>query len=119
MRLKTRAAPRPLSVSGKSHRTDANHLIDLALERAFIYRENAPSEVVDMPSDMLDQEKEARFAMLEKLADYDDELMEQLLSDIEPPRDHRGRDVDARTRTHAGSLDFRGTSACTRISWRK
>ena len=25
--------------------------------------------------------------MLEKLADYDDELMEQLLSDIEPPRD--------------------------------
>ncbi len=25
--------------------------------------------------------------MLEKLADYDDELMEQLLEDIEPPRD--------------------------------
>jgi elongation factor G len=61
--------------------------IDLALERAFVYRENAPSEVVDMPSDILDREKEARFAMLEKLADYDDELMEQLLSDIEPPRD--------------------------------
>ena len=61
--------------------------VDLALERAFVYREHAPSEVVDMPSDMLDLEKEARFAMLEKLADYDDELMEQLLSDIEPPRD--------------------------------
>ena len=25
--------------------------------------------------------------MLEKLADYDDELMEQLLEDIPPPRD--------------------------------
>ncbi|WP_119269896.1 elongation factor G [Taklimakanibacter deserti] len=61
--------------------------VDLALERAFVYREHAPSEVVDMPADMLDLEKEARFAMLEKLADYDDELMEQLLSDIEPPRD--------------------------------
>lgn len=61
--------------------------VDLALERAFIYRENAPSEIVDMPADILDREKEARFAMLEKLADYDDELMEQLLSDIEPPRD--------------------------------
>lgn len=61
--------------------------VDLALERAFVYRENAPSEVVDMPSEILDREKEARFAMLEKLADYDDELMEQLLSDIEPPRD--------------------------------
>jgi elongation factor G len=61
--------------------------VDLALERAFVYREHAPSEVVDIPSDMLDLEKEARFAMLEKLADYDDELMEQLLSDLEPPRD--------------------------------
>ena len=61
--------------------------VDLALERAFVYREHAQSEVVDMPADMLDLEKEARFAMLEKLADYDDELMEQLLSDIEPPRD--------------------------------
>ena len=25
--------------------------------------------------------------MLEQLADYDDELMEQLLSDVQPPRD--------------------------------
>ena len=61
--------------------------VDLALERAFIYREHAPSEVVEVPADLLDSEKEARFAMLEKLADYDDELMEQLLTDIEPPRD--------------------------------
>ena len=35
----------------------------------------------------LDREKEARFSMLEKLADHDDALMEQLLEDIEPPRD--------------------------------
>lgn len=61
--------------------------IDLALERAFIYREHAPSEVVSLPADELDREKEARFSMLERLADYDDELMESLLSDIEPPRD--------------------------------
>lgn len=61
--------------------------VDLALERAYVYRENVPSEVVDIPADMRDSEKEARFAMLEKLADYDDELMEQLLSDIEPPKD--------------------------------
>lgn len=61
--------------------------IDLALERAFIYREHAPSEVVALPPDEIAQEKEARFSMLEKLADYDDELMENLLSEIEPPRD--------------------------------
>ena len=61
--------------------------IDLALERAFIYREHAPSEVVDLPEGELPREKEARFAMLERLADYDDELMEELISEIEPPRD--------------------------------
>lgn len=61
--------------------------LDLALERAFVYREHAASEVIDIPTDMQEREKEARFEMLEKLADFDDELLEQLLSDIEPPRD--------------------------------
>jgi elongation factor G len=61
--------------------------IDLALERAFIYREHAPSEIVDLPEGELPREKEARFAMLERLADYDDALMEELISEIEPPRD--------------------------------
>jgi len=61
--------------------------IDLALERAFIYREHAPSEIVDLPSDEASREREARFSMLERLADYDDALMEDLISEIEPPRD--------------------------------
>ncbi len=61
--------------------------IDLALERAFVYREHAPSEVIAIPATFADLEKEARFSMLEKLADYDDELMEQLLEDVPPPRD--------------------------------
>jgi elongation factor G len=61
--------------------------VDLALERAFIYKEHAPSEVVSLDGENLDREKEARFTMLETLADHDDELMEQLLEDIPPPRD--------------------------------
>jgi len=61
--------------------------IDLALERAYVYREHAPSEVVAIPDPLAAHEKEARFSMLEKLADYDDELMEQLLEDVPPPRD--------------------------------
>ena len=61
--------------------------VDLALERAFVYKEHAPSEVVPLEGDALDQEKTARFSMLETLADHDDELMEQLLEDIQPPRD--------------------------------
>ncbi len=61
--------------------------IDLALERAFVYREHAPSEIVALPSDDASREKEARYSMLERLADYDDALMEDLIEEIEPPRD--------------------------------
>jgi elongation factor G len=61
--------------------------VDLALERAFVYREHKASEVVALEGGNLDREKEARFSMLEKLADHDDALMEQLLDDIAPPRD--------------------------------
>jgi elongation factor G len=61
--------------------------VDLALERAFVYKEYAPSEIVPLEGDALDREKTARFSMLETLADHDDELMEQLLEDIQPPRD--------------------------------
>jgi len=61
--------------------------IDLALERAFVYREHAPSEVIEIPQGEAALEKEARYTMLERLADYDDALMEELISDIEPPRD--------------------------------
>jgi elongation factor G len=61
--------------------------IDLALERAYIYREHAESTVADIPDDDRAREIEARFSMLERLADHDDALMEQLLEEIEPPRD--------------------------------
>jgi elongation factor G len=61
--------------------------IDLALERAYVYREHAPSEVIEIPPGESALEKEARYSMLERLADYDDALMEELISDIEPPRD--------------------------------
>ena len=61
--------------------------VDLALERAFVYKEHAASEVVPLEGDAADLEKTARFSMLETLADHDDELMEQLLEDIQPPRD--------------------------------
>ncbi len=65
----------------------ASGFVDLALERAFVYRAHAQSEVIEMPTSIKERESEARFKMLEQLADYDDELMEQLLSDAQPPRD--------------------------------
>ena len=61
--------------------------VDLALERAYVYKEHAPSEIIELKGENVDRKKEARFTMLETLADHDDQLMEQLLEDIEPPRD--------------------------------
>jgi elongation factor G len=61
--------------------------IDLALERAFIYQEHAASRIVEIPADDQLREKEARYSMLERLSDHDDQLMEQLLEEVEPPRD--------------------------------
>ena len=65
----------------------ATGFIDLALERAFLFRKDAPSEMVEITPDDLSREKEARFHMLEQLADYDDTLMEQLLSDVPPEKE--------------------------------
>ena len=69
----------------------AKGFVDLALERAFVYRPHAPSEVADI-TDLI-REKEARFQMLERLADYDEHLMEELLGDIEPGRDEVMNDL--------------------------
>src|SRR5262249_40665429 len=64
----------------------ASGFVDLALERAFVYRNEDNAAVVEIPQSVKERETEARFKMLEQLADYDDELMEQLLSDVQPER---------------------------------
>lgn len=69
--------------------------IDLALERAYVWREQAESEVTEIPDDERARELEARFSMLERLADHDDELMEQLLEDRQPPQDEVFDDLSA------------------------
>jgi elongation factor G len=61
--------------------------IDLALERAYVYRRGQPSERIDLPEASAPAEADARFHMLEQLADFDDDLMEQLLNDETPPPD--------------------------------
>lgn len=61
--------------------------VDLALDRAFRYREGAPSEPVAMPDEVAAEEKQARFDMLERLSEHDDRLMEELLEEVEPEPD--------------------------------
>jgi elongation factor G len=58
--------------------------VDLALDRAYHYRQGQPSERIELPAELSEVEKAARFHMLEQLADHDDTLLEQLLMDETP-----------------------------------
>ncbi len=61
--------------------------VDLVSERAWKYREGAPSELIALPDGAKEREREAREALLDTLADFDDGLMEQILEDKTPPSD--------------------------------
>jgi elongation factor G len=61
--------------------------VDLALERAHVWRAGQRSQVVELTPELAKVEADARFHMLEQLADFDDTLMEQLLTDVDPTRD--------------------------------
>jgi elongation factor G len=65
----------------------ATGYLDLATERAYIYREHAESARTDIPVEELPREKEARFTMLERLADYDDAIMAALIDEMDPPKE--------------------------------
>jgi elongation factor G len=59
--------------------------IDLVTEQAYAYKEAAPSEKIPLPDEYREREQAARTEMLETLADFDDDLMETLLEEQEPP----------------------------------
>lgn len=61
--------------------------VDLALERAYHYQPGGRSEPVPLAADLRSDETDARFHMLEQLADHDDILLEQLLNDEKPSSD--------------------------------
>jgi elongation factor G len=61
--------------------------VDIALERAYYYQAGKPSEQKEIPADLADREALERNQMLEKLADHDDALLEQLLMDEVPDRE--------------------------------
>ncbi len=58
--------------------------VDLALERAWRYRPGRPSEPIAIPESLAEREHEARFHMLEQLADHDDALLEALVEGTQP-----------------------------------
>jgi elongation factor G len=66
----------------------AKGYIDLAMERAYTYESGRPSKLIQMPETEKAREIEARYRMLEQMADFDDSLMEDLINEQEPARDH-------------------------------
>lgn len=67
--------------------------VDLASERAYVYKKHAASEIVDLPAEVESEVAEARYSMLETLADFDDTLMEELLEDIVPSNEEINKDL--------------------------
>jgi elongation factor G len=61
--------------------------VDLISERAYHYKPGKASDLIPMPQTMAEREKEARQGLLEKLADFDDKLLEQLLEDTVPSKE--------------------------------
>jgi len=59
--------------------------VDLISERAWKYREGEQSSLIEIPDSHRVREVEAREALLDTLADFDDALMEQILEDKTPP----------------------------------
>ncbi|MFD0910480.1 elongation factor G [Ruegeria arenilitoris] len=59
--------------------------VDLISERAWKYQEGQPSALIELPQSMADREAEARTELLETLSDFDDNLLEQLIEDKQPP----------------------------------
>lgn len=58
--------------------------VDLALERAYHYQAGKHSQRVPLAAHLKEDEAAARLHMLEQLADHDDALLEQLVSDEVP-----------------------------------
>ena len=61
--------------------------VDLVSERAYQYQSGQPSKLISIPTTVAGDEKDARQGMLEKLADFDDKLLEKLLEDAVPSKE--------------------------------
>jgi elongation factor G len=61
--------------------------VDLVSERAYRYRPGQSSDLIPLPDGFWDQERETRSGMIERLADFDDALLEKLLEEVEPSKE--------------------------------
>jgi len=69
--------------------------VDLVSERAYQYKPGQASDLVKLPDDFWNRERPTRTSLVEKLADHDDKLLEQLLEDVEPSKEEIYRHLTA------------------------
>lgn len=74
--------------------------VDLVSERAYRYRPGQASDLIPLPDSFWNEERTTRTGLIEKLADFDDALLEQLLEEVEPPKEEIYRHL---TRTLRGA----------------
>ncbi|MGH7112656.1 MAG: GTP-binding protein, partial [Stellaceae bacterium] len=71
--------------------------VDLVSERAYHYHPGQASDQITPPDGFWDAEGETRTGLIEKLADFDDALLEKLLDNAEPSKEeiygHLARDL--------------------------
>ncbi len=67
--------------------------VDLMSERAYRYRKGQPSELMQIPAAMLEEEQAALGKLVETLADHDDALLEKVLEDMKPTPEELYRDM--------------------------
>src|SRR6185437_8675981 len=61
--------------------------VDLVSERAYKYKPGQASDLVKIPDGVLPDQQAGRSGLVEKLADFDDKLLEQLLEDTPPSKE--------------------------------
>lgn len=72
---------------GKGPDDTITGFVDVVSERAYQYLEGQPSKLIALPANAKEREAEVRDGLLEALADFDDNLLEQILEDQKPARE--------------------------------
>src|ERR1700730_11172549 len=80
---------RPLVLRQIPLRDGENHTgyVDLVSERAYKYQPGKASDLIQLPAGFWDNEGQTRTDLVEKLADFDDAMLEKLLEDVEPSKE--------------------------------
>ncbi len=92
--------PKPLIIQlpiGKE--ADFNGVVDLIAMKAFTYDGNGKSTAIDIPADMQDEVESEREALVENIAETDDDLLERYLEGETPT------DTELKTALRKGTLD--------------